>query len=406
MKNSNIYIISDNKDFAEKKSAEISLSRRNDNTEIIGYNKISSILNNSNADVIIMHIEKKEQAENIKKIKDNSNTKNSSVIVISECKDSEFLCKCYDLGADDFIDEKSEEPEFFIRIMWALKNKIIKDKSSQKSDVLAIYDIIDRDNDFYQKKFISQIFEREYKRCITNYRDAIFMMISTDLSCRSNIDIKDVAKMIKQMTRKNDIKGYASDNTIYLILFGTDEEGAKKLFEKTNNRMTFDCSISAVAMRISDKNSFSGSEKLLKSLLDKVLSEGNSFIFMQPEVKKRADFNINNNEKIQRKNLENIIKPVFFKMQSIYEPKLFNTEIFQSFGNNECLFLIKNIEKKSSVTINYSDLSKILVSIEEVFKNKKRKDQKIFTELTEKNIENIIQQVAERFRKNLYGSVV
>ena len=73
MKNSNVYIISDNKDYAEKKAAEISLSRKNDKIEIVGYNKIFSVQSNSNADVILMQIEKNEQAENIKRIKKTRN---------------------------------------------------------------------------------------------------------------------------------------------------------------------------------------------------------------------------------------------------------------------------------------------------------------------------------------------
>ena len=408
MKNSNIYIISDNKEFAEKKSAEISLSRKNDNIEIVGYNRISSILNNSNADVIIMHVEKKEQAENIRKIKNNSNTRNCSVIVLSEFKDSEFLCRCYDLGADDFLDAKAEEPALFIRIMWSLKNKMNRDKNTQKSDILAIYNITDRETGFYKENCTSQIFEREYKRCITNYRDAIFMMISTDLSCRSGIDIKDIARLIKQITRTSDLKGFVSDDIIYLMLFGTKETGARKLFEKVNNMLTFDCSVSASAMKISDNDSFSGSENSLKKMLKKSLAEGNSFSFLQTENKVINDKKTENNTNIGFKNFENIIKPTFFKIQSIYEPKFYNTEIKQLAIGKERTFIIKNRENKSVITVNYSDLSAIVITTEEVFKKQTRKDEKVYSakELTESKLENIVLHVAERFRKNLYGSVV
>ena len=69
------------------------------------------------------------------------------------------------------------------------------------------------------------------------------------------------------------------------MLFGIKESGAKKLFEKVNNMLTFDCSVSASALKISDNDSFSGAENTLKNMLKKSLAEGNSFSFLQTEDK-------------------------------------------------------------------------------------------------------------------------
>ena len=104
------------------------------------------------------------------------------------------------------------------------------------------------------------------------------------------------------------------------------------------------------------------------------------------------------------KRMEKLISPAFFKMQAIYEPKLFNTDILQVFNSSECRFIIKKENNKSEIVIKYNNDRQIGVEITENFKFKSNKEELSFSqeEFSSEKVENIIQTVAEKFRKNLY----
>ncbi|MBQ2644757.1 hypothetical protein IJG14_04190 [bacterium] len=408
MKNYNIFIISDDKKYSDIIEKKFLLSRKFDNISITNFQSALKILKNQNPDIIVIYISNDSQINFIKQLRDDTHFKNSFILMISENIDNDLLCKGFDTGIDDFLDINTDETLFSMHIIWDLKNKIQRELSDNKSDVLAITGIVDKNTEFYKKEYSHWIFEREYKKSLTNYKNNVFMMLIPDLQCRATLSSEDIALLIKKSLRLNDTGCFTQDGKIYLLLSQTDEKGAKNIFEKINNALPFDCSISASALNVSSVEKFVNAEKILNSLLEQALQEGNSYIFYNPKQKiSISDKKLKNNIIIKKEyiqKIEKILMPAFFKMQTIYEPKLYNTEIKQIYKEKEYSFLIKNRENLCLITVECKNSNEINIKIEETFKQKNTCDNinMNLEDFTSEAIENIIQRSAEKFRKILY----
>lgn len=419
MKENNIIIISDNKNFATKLSTKILLLRAGDFVGIMDYKSANSKINNQSADLILLHSEEIGQIDLVRKIKNFSNLKRASIILISNNSDSDFLCRAFDLGIDDFIEENVNETVLNMRIMWSLKKKLQTDLLHKKSSLLSLIEVTDK-NGYFEKAYTQMIFEREYKRCLTGYSDTIFMILSADIRCKSLKANKTIEEALSKNLRKNDICGHAPDDKFYLILRKTDEKGAKKFFQRLNDLLPFETSVSAAAMSISGIENFKIAEKNLNKKLIQSLTSVNTINYIetkQKEISQKEETSdrltnnknagISNMKYLQKdfaKRMEKLISPVFFKMQAIYEPKLYNTDILQIFNSNECKFIIKKENNKSEIIIKYDNGKQISIVITENYKFKTSKKEFLFSqeEFSGEKVENIIQTVAENFRNNLY----
>ncbi len=419
MKENNVIIISDNKNYADKFAAKILLLRSSDSVGVMDYKKAKTKLNNHRPDLILLHCENTEQLNFIKEVKNFSNVKTASILLISDNRESDFLCRAFDFGIDDFIDEEADETVLNMRIMWCLKKKLLADLTHKKSYLLSLIEVTDK-NGYFQKTYTQMIFEREYKKCLTRYDDTIFMILSADIRCKSPQANNIIEDALFKNLRKSDICGHAPDEKFYLLLYKTDEKGAKKFFQRLNNILPFETSVSAAAIRISSVENFKIAEKSVNKKLIESLTSVNSINFVKTmpknlpqnsedtdiaqEKSKNGLANVKYLQKDFAKRMEKLISPAFFKMQAIYEPKLFNTDILQVFNSNECRFIIKKENNKSEIVIKYNNGRQIGIEITENFKFKSNKEELSFSqeEFSSDKIENIIQNVAEKFRKNLY----
>ncbi len=419
MKENNIIIISDNKNFATKLSSKILLLRTSDIVGIMDYKKANSCINNQSADLILLHAEEAEQVNFVRRIKKFSNLKRTSIILISNNAESDFLCQAFDFGIDDFIEEDVDETVLNMRIMWCLKKKLQSDMLYKKSSLLSLIEVTDK-NGYFDKIYTQMIFEREYKRCLTRYDETTFMIISADIRCKTATANKTIEEALSKNLRKNDICGHAPDDKIYLILHKTNEKGAKKFFQRLNDLLPFETSVSAAAMRISGIEDFKIAEKNLNKKLISALTSVNTLNFIETAQKnitvkeesvgkiinntKNSHSNIKYLQKDFAKRMEKLISPAFFKMQAIYEPKLYNTDILQIFNSNDCRFIIKKENNKSEIVIKYDNGKQISIEITENYKFKTNKKELIYSqeEFSGEKVESIIQTVAENFRNNLY----
>ena len=419
MKENNVIIISDNKDFATDLASKILLLRSSDSVGVMDYKKAGQRANNHPADLVLIHTDDIEQLNFIKTVKNFSNLKRASILLVSDNRESDFLCRAFDYGIDDFIEENADETVLNMRIMWCLKKKLLADISHKKSSLLTLIEVTDK-NGYFEKPYTQMLFEREYKKCLTRYDDIIFMILSADVRCKSQSANKTIEEALVQTLRETDLCGHAPDDKFYLLLYKTDVRGAKRFFHRLNNVLPFETSVSAAAMCISGIENFKVAEKSLNKKLVQSLTSVNAINIVETAPKnipvkteqtdrltERQKGGLANVKYLQRdfaKRMEKLISPAFFKMQAIYEPKLFNTDILQVFNSNECRFIIKKENNKSEIVIKYNNDRQIGVEIVENFKFKSNKEELSFSqeEFSSEKVENIIQKVAEKFRNNLY----
>ena len=414
MRYNNIIMISDNREVADNTVSKIMLLRAVDSVGVMDYKTADNIIGVKSPDLLLIYVEKDEDIDFIQKIRNYDKYKNTFILMITNSLESDFLCRAFDAGIDDFVDVEADEMILNMRIMWGLKNKVVRDISQKKSEILAMTDIVDKTTGFYKKTHTQNVFDREYKRSLPKYNSTVFMVLASDIHCRQNLSVQKLSGVLKNIVRSVDMVGFAPDGKMYLLLFNTDENGAKNFFERVNNALDFDLSISAAAVQTSSADDFKDAETVLNKDLAKALEKSNTFIFETAKAEKspsgffdKTHLKDNNQQMLKRvflKKIEKTVSPSFFKMQSIYEPKLFDTEIKQFSNEKESIFVIRNKEFTSTVSVKYGDYSKIVIEINESFKSDNECDTIVFEpeELTCEKLENIIQSAAECFRDKIY----
>ncbi|MCR5260327.1 MAG: hypothetical protein K6C94_00635 [Candidatus Gastranaerophilales bacterium] len=411
MKKYNVIIISNDKQAAEALASKVLLSRKSDSVAITDFDKAVVLLKKQVPDIIIMYIENEKQVNLVKAIKEDKILQTCFVIMSLKTVDNDILCKGFDAGIDDVLDVNENETLFSMRIFWALKNKLCRELLTQKSDILALQKITRKETGFYLADYVPQIFSKEYQKCLTAYQKAVLMLIEADKKSKDTLSVFDIGKIVSSVIRSSDIAAYR-DNVLYLLLKNTDEHGAKDFYNKINNSFPFDISVSAAAIDISVCDKFSEAEKILVKKLQTSSKDGNSFAFISQNQavsplfdKINPTFEQSLTKEI-KKFVENTVTPVFFKMQSIYEHKLFNTDIKQVFGDKECSFILKSKGFKTIITVKYDNSENITVETKEICKQDTDCDiiTMLQSEFTGDKLEQIIQAGAEKFRINLSKS--
>lgn len=416
MSENNIFIISNNKTKAEDFVKKIVLLRSSDSVGIVEKENALNFFHNKQPDLILLHIEDKEDTALVQRLRCIKSIDNTSIIILTEIDDAEMLCDAFDYGADDFMRIDSEDTELIMRIMWGVKKKILLDVSAKKNDILSKADITDLETGFYNKNYTRKIFEQEYNNIVLNKLNAVFMMVAADLDCKNQITKNRFAEIIKKVIRANDSCGFAQDGRFYILLYKTTEIGANCVFERLNSLLPLSVTISASAIKVGE-NCFSDSEYSLNKNLGAALAKSNNLIFIsnRAEIKPEIKFGTKSEKITLPKNVKNIfiakmekmLIPLFFKMQAIYEPKLFNTKISQNIGETESSFLIKSTNLISEITIKYENYMKdILINVIEIIHDEKFCSNYSFgnKDFSIEQLETIMQSVLEKFRKTLYDS--
>lgn len=416
MSENNIFIISNNKTKAEDFAGKIVLLRSSDSVGIVKKEKVIGFFQNKQPDLILLHIEEKEDTAIVQRLRCIKRLENTAIIILTEFDDEEMLCDAFDYGADDFMRIDSEDTELIMRIMWGVKKKILLDVSTKKNDILSRADITDSETGFYNKNFTRKFFEQEYNNILLNKLTAVFMMVAADLNCKNQITNNRIAEIIKRVIRANDSCGFAQDGRFYILLYKTAEIGVNCIFERLNSLLPVGVTISASALKV-EENCFNDAEYSLNKNLGAALVKGNNLIFIsnRAEIKPEIKFGTKNEKIVLPKNVKNIfiakmekmLIPLFFKMHAIYEPKLFNTKISQNFGETESTFLIKSINFTSEITIKYENYKKdILINVTDIMHGEQSCHSYSFDnkDFSIEQAENIMQTVLERYRQNLYDS--
>ncbi len=415
MKDNNVIIISEDREKAEKIISKILLLRSVDSVGIMNYDAAKELLKSKSPDLILVHVRDYDDVDLIQQIRFSENMKKTSIIMLSEFEDSDLLCKAFDAGIDDFMNIDCDETTLIMRIMWGLKKKLILDASSKKSDILSLIDVTDKSTGFYKKTYTQKVFNEEFNDILKQKGNVVFLIVALDLKYKSTVTVQGLGNVIKKIIRTSDTVGFAPDGKFYLLLYQTNEIGAKCVFERINKNITQGASVSAASMQVAT-GCFADSERILNKQLGQALIETNTLIFLNDEFDKtkpgafdKSALKENNLKIIKRvflNKIEKLVTPAFFKMQAIYEPKFFDTKISQNINDKESIFLIKSENSSAQIVVKYGDYTKLSVEITDTHKGESHSEKINFepNELTSERLENIIQTVAEKYRKMLYGS--
>ena len=316
---------------------------------------------------IILVCENSQTEEIVNLIKTIKDSTDNPIILIPLDNNKDFILSCFDAGIADFIPANTADYEFVIRIINNIRFNLLKEKNAEFFQLLEQLKVVDEFTGIINYNFSKQFIENYIdNNMVTN---GSLMIISPTNESKVNFEIEKLVNATKSLIRSNDIITSGKGINIYIFMPLTDMSGAVSVLNKIKENLDFE--ICAGISDISGKTFDKFEQEALKAHSE-ALALGADFRFAQSCMEETLDDWLGDKSskdfKIFRqmfnKKLEKVITPVFYRLQSVYEEKLYNTDIEQFIDENKCEFSLKNKKGNSSLKIIYPGFGKITILIE------------------------------------------
>lgn len=392
----NILLVSDDSDLANEIEEKLVFLRADDKVIVSSYDKAMS--NMSINDIRTVLVCESEHDKTIDILKNLRSIENLSLILVANTY--ELVIEAGDIGVDDFIMASSNDFEYVMRIVNNLKFSSLKQKFYRNEKLLEQLKLIDELTGLYTrpKLVIENAIDKDL---LVN---GVYMAISPVLSEKPDFDISYFANILKKSVRAEDILSIGSGTKFYIFMPNTDINGGITVLNKIQDECKYQ--ICAGLADIAGKTYEEFENSVAKSLAE-ALSTGAQYVVSQDEVKEEWMNEDVKNYKIFRqmfqKKLEKEITPVFYKLQQIYEEKLFGTEIDQFINDKQCVFRLKNKDRQSTLNIIYPGFAKVIIDIKhEGLDSPENKELQLsLSKVTQEEIENIVERFINEFKSNL-----
>ena len=231
------------------------------------------------------------------------------VIALFDEYNPDYLMTAYDLGVSDFITKKSSPEEILTRAMWILKEKSYIDNLEDSRTFLQQKGFID------EKGFYSTPFDA-FPYYLKKYDYGTLILIT--------------------------------GQDFYLFLPDTDIDGAVSILKKLGGGSIPPSFYAGICSYYGNKE-FSALNSILENALSVAIGTNKEYIIIDENLTPRANWieKISEGKKNFKlfkqefnKMLELVLTPVFYQVQTKYDGRYFNTEIFQQITPELALFKI------------------------------------------------------------------
>lgn len=387
------------------------LLREVDDILTTNYNEaIEKIKANIPETVIIYCSHEKEDCLNlIRAIKKEEKLKNISILLLLDQYNQDFVLNAYDENITDYLTINADDAEILIRTIWCLKKNANNTKFHKQYSLLQDLDVINRETGFYTEKFAKEIFENEFRNLSETNIEGILMLVSPSEESKTKLNENQLAKAIKISTRNSDVIVHNDINRFYVLLEETQLKGAFTVWEKIKRAVGEQYTLNASVSTIESKDYETLKAELLNALVEAKSTNQEMVIVSEEEKSISGDWldKINTTQKNFKlfkqaftKKLDNVITPVFFQMQKLYEEKLFKTTVEQYSNATLSAFVLKRLDKTSELKITYPGFSKINIDIihEGLDSPENRRISLDLTELDESRLTQIIEEFIQEFK--------
>ena len=341
MTQNSIVIICDDEIIAKALRLKLSTLREVDSIKIGLFKDAIFEIESNTPDVLIVF--SKSDNENIfdfiKTIESTVQEYKTPILLITDELNEDFILSGFDCGVDDFVSLKNSDGEILMRtILCMQKNERMRELSA-KNKLLTELGVLQEDSGFFLKEYSAKVFANEIENLQKYSQSAVFMKISSDISCKNRLTPSTLGAVLKKSTRNRDKIGFCGDDKFYLLLPRTTAKGALLVYERIKQELNEEYSISVGACEI-DNLSFDEIEKNITKSLNEALELTNSIVVYAPkEVVEPMNWldsgttgqkNFKFFQAAFLKKLENVITPVFYQAQQVWEGRLYNTTIEQS----------------------------------------------------------------------------
>lgn len=365
----NILLISDDDRLSKILVKKLIFMRMNDNVIVSDYEHARRNIQIALPEIILLH-EVSNKMESINLINDIvKNDDTSSVILLVDSYDADFILSAYDAGIVDFVQASAADFELVIRAVNNLKNASVKFKARRNSRLLIQTGVIDELTGFYSARFARQVIENEINYNLLE--DGVLMAVEPDEESKTKFSAEKMAAAVKLSVRAYDVVTLAKGAKFYILLPKTDCNGAETVLQKIKSNYGCGFNIKAGIANFKGKSFERVEHEVLKALSEAAYSS-QDYIFVEDKRETLDEWLDVDTEGVKNyklfrqmfnKKMDKVIAPVFFRLQKAYEEKLFGTKIEQYTDSEQCVFMLKNRKHESCLRIVYPGFAKIVIYI-------------------------------------------
>lgn len=413
MKQGSILIISNDFKIGNQIQDKIKLLRECDTIKIVTYIEAISVLNSTQPSLILIYCSNSDSIGIIKEIRAIKFLNKVPIIFVMNTFVEDKLMYAFDNGIDDFFFLNDTDSIILMRIFLTLQKSVLYRQIDIDNEILISANIIDKQTGIYKKEQGNNALGHFFGQSLEeNLENTIFMCIKPVGINNKKINIIEIAKEIKSAPRGNDIVAYGRGSDFYLILYNSGISGAKAVVSRIRNKLANKCKIYAIAAEITA--SYEEMEPVLyKSLRDQI-SAGIEFNYLYDlsfnEASQVMDIRDENGKKFKDfkkeffENIQTIIAPVFYQMQTMNSSKYPEAKIDYDINENTSKFTISEKEIESEVTITYPAYTKLLMDIKHTEGDKHPEIRRLsydFEDFTEDLLTSILKNVIQEFADRL-----
>lgn len=411
---SNIILITNKNSVVQVLTPKLVLLREIDNILPAGYSGAVEAIKNTLPEVVLLYCadeEREECLKLIKQIKEAEEIKETSILLIIEKYNQDFILSAFDENIADFFTMEADDAEILMRTIWSIKKSLLTNKLNKQNSLLEDLAVIDKNTGFYNSKYCEKIFENEFKNLRKHNFDGILMLVSASEESKTKLSPLHLAKAIKNSTRESDVIVHSDANRFYVMLSETHLKGALCVWDKIKKNIGENYTLNAGISIVAEKPFEQIKTELLNALVESSSTKRDLVIVTEEEKPESEDWldkmnSAQKNFKLFKqafgKKLEKVITPVFFQVQKLYEDKLFEIEIEQYSNAALSAFILKKSDKLSELKITYPGFSKINIDVihQGLDSPENRRISLDLTELDEARLTQILEEFIQEFKNS------
>lgn len=406
MKNKSIILISDNKKAETELAEKLLLLRNSDDIETLGFDAIQDLFKKYYTDVILLDSSGRETSieTQIRYIKEQD--RHVFLILLSKSSEPDFIAGMYDCGIDDYILPSSTPADILIKVVNAIKRAEERRIAYKNELLLKELDVISSESGFYTERCANELINQEFEALA----DGVFMIVTYDELDRARFSLDALRSALSLSVRKSDTVVELKTSKFYILLPNTDINGGIAVFRKIKENLQEAFRLKAGIEKITSKDFRIIEQKASAALSEAMLSANDYCIYTEKEqALQEKDWNIEiepekKDFKLFRqkflKKTENVITPVFYRLQKVFEDELPDTKIEQSTDEFQCIFHLKSLKQTSRLTIVYAGLGKIVLYITHSGLDSPENREIVLPlkDLTEKSLSDIVCAFVEEYK--------
>lgn len=408
---SNVILITNESSVAQALKPKLVLLREIDNISIASYADAFENIKTHVPDTILLYCgqEKNECLDLIKKIKADEIVKNTTILLIVDEYEQDFILSAYDEGISDYLTIKADDAEILMRTIWSLKKNSLVNAVKKQHDLLEQLNVIESKTGFYSTRYSETVLDNEFKALAEKGIEAIIMAVAPNEEGKTKLNSTLIARVIKNSTRNSDVIAHGTANKFYILLPKTNLKGAFCVWDKIKKAIGEEYLLNAGVSGIENKSFEEIQTELLSALVKAETTKQDMVVVEEKNDAASGDWldKINSSQKNFKlfkqafnKKLEKVITPVFFQVQKLWEEKLFKTKIDQYSNSTLSSFTLKRLNKESELKITYPGFSKINIDIihQGLDSPENKRISLDLTELDEARLTQILEEFINEFK--------